>query len=53
MDFLQNTVFFTALPFSWLSPIDGKTYTVRYAGKEEFTTLEGERVAGSITLTEV
>lgn len=52
-DFLQNTAFFAAVAFTWVCPLDGKTYTVRYAGKEEFETINFGRLSGSITLTEV
>lgn len=52
-DFLQNTVYFAAMAFQFTSPLDNKTYTVRYASKEEFTTKEVDKLSGSITLTEV
>jgi hypothetical protein len=53
MDFIQNTVYFAALSFSWTCPLDGKTYTVRYSGKDKFETKAVGRLSGSISLTEV
>ncbi|MCI7200437.1 hypothetical protein [Megasphaera elsdenii] len=52
IDFLQNTVHFAASTFLWTSPIDQKKYTVRFAAKEEFTTVAVKRMSGSITLKE-
>lgn len=52
MDFLQNTVYFSAKPFEWTSPIDGKTYVVRFAEKEAFTSKAVNQMTGSITIRE-
>lgn len=53
MDFLQNRVYFSAIPFHWNNPIDRKTYLVRYADKEAFETKMFSQMSGSITLQEV
>lgn len=52
MDFLQNTVYFSAKPFEWTSPIDGKTYVVRFSEKEPFTSKAVNQMTGSITIRE-
>lgn len=52
MDFLQNTVYFSAKPFEWTSPIDGKTYVVCFAEKEAFTSKAVNQMTGSITIRE-
>jgi hypothetical protein len=52
MDFLQNIVYFSAKPFEWTSPIDGKTYVVRFAEKEAFTSKAVNQMTGSITIRE-
>ena len=52
MDFLQNTVYFSAKPFEWTSTIDGKTYVVRFAEKEAFTSKAVNQMTGSITIRE-
>ncbi|WP_308536882.1 hypothetical protein [uncultured Megasphaera sp.] len=52
MDFLQNTVYFSAKPFEWTSPIDSKTYVVRFAEKEAFTSKAVNQMTGSITIRE-
>lgn len=52
MDFLQNTVYFSAKPFEWTSPIDGNTYVVRFAEKEAFTSKAVNQMTGSITIRE-
>lgn len=51
-DFLRNTVYFSALTFKWICPLDNTTYTVRYTAKEEFETKDVNTLTGSITLTE-
>ena len=43
---------FSAKPFEWVSPIDGKTYTVRLVEKEAFTSKAVNRMTGSITIRE-
>lgn len=52
MDFLQNTVYFSAKPFEWTSPIDSKTYVVRFAEKEAFASKAVNQMTGSITIRE-
>ncbi len=52
MDFLQNKSYFSAKPFEWVSPIDGKTYTARFVEKEAFTSKAVNMMTGSITIRE-
>lgn len=52
MDFLQHKVYFSAIPFQWVSPIDKKTYVVRYSDKDSFETKAINYMSGSITLQE-
>lgn len=52
MDFLINTVHFSASAFLWTSPLDGKTYTARFSSKEPFETRTTGTVSGSITIRE-
>lgn len=37
MDFIENTVYVGALPFTWTCPWDQKTYTVYIESVEEWT----------------
>lgn len=52
MDFLQNKTYFSAKPFNFTSPIDGKTYTCRFVEKEAFETVAVNMMSGSITIRE-
>lgn len=52
MDFLQNTIYFSAKAFNWTSPIDGKTYVCRFVEKEAFTSKAVNTMSGSITIRE-
>lgn len=53
MDFLENTIYMGALPFTWTQPMTGKTKTVIFISMEDFETKLYNKWSGSITLEDV
>ncbi len=52
-DFLRNTAYMGAVPFSWTNPRNGTVYTVRLKSMDKFEAKAVSIWSGSITLEEV